>query len=62
VDDHHVDLAALDRLDQLAEPVAGDLLERRVPVILEPRATSQPRLAACASPRSSWVGTDSAAS
>jgi hypothetical protein len=36
-DDHHVDLAALDRPDHLSEPVPGDLLERRVPVILEPR-------------------------
>jgi hypothetical protein len=34
-DDDHVDLARLDRRDQLPEPVTGDFLERRVPVILE---------------------------
>ena len=34
-DDDHVDLAGLDRRDQLPEPVPGDFLERGVPVILE---------------------------
>src|SRR5438876_1129208 len=34
-DDHHVNLAGLDRRDQLGEPVPGDFLEPGVPVILE---------------------------
>jgi hypothetical protein len=35
-DDHHVDLIPLDRLDQVHEVIAADLLERRVPVVPEP--------------------------
>ncbi len=36
-DDHHVELVAFDRPDEVDEVVAADLLERRVPVILQPR-------------------------
>ena len=34
-DDDHIDRSALDRRDQLPEPVPGHFLERRVPVIFE---------------------------
>ena len=36
-DDHHVDLVTLDRLDQPDEVIPLDLLERRIPVVFEPR-------------------------
>ena len=57
-----VDQARLDRRDQARETVAGDFLEPGVPVILDGGSDTQPYRVAWSMPRSSWVGTDSAAS
>ena len=45
-DDDHVDLADLDRRDQLPEPVTGDYLDAEYPSSLKVVTTVQPRRAA----------------